>query len=249
MIYSFSKLQDFQKCPNCFHAKHVLGYEDPQKSIDMEWGTVMHKVIEDYLLEDVDPVPAFTLQWSLLVNSTPLSRGRYSPEELSIIANTILKKFKAKRKNFGTDMMLETELKFTVSGVDFKGKVDYMGMYNDEPTLLDFKTTATRYDITSAQLSNQLALYAYGAKDVLDYHPKLVAFFPMVKSTESIQNLVTANVTNSWLTKRLDEVMMCVEMVEYAIAKNRWPSNRANCFYCKTREHGIRELGKLKETT
>lgn len=248
MIYSYSKLQDFLKCPCCFHAKHILGYEDIEKSADMEWGSAIHKVIEDYLLEEVDPSAAFPLLWDLVQQTPDLKFGRYNAGILSQIAVSILRKFKTKRKNFGPKMVLETEVKFKLNGIDFSGKIDYMGDYQSVPMVLDFKTSAMKYETNAAELSSQLALYTHAAKDVLDYHAKEAAYLVMVKSTESIQNLVKTEVTNKWLTTRLDEVKMWVDMAEEAKVKNRWPSNRQTCFYCKRRENGLKDIGRIKET-
>lgn len=197
----------------------------------MKFGTAIHLGVEAILTgsgNDVSGVNLFALFWNL--EKTKNNKyGRYGWQELLDQGVRLLERFeRLHAKHFVVNQM-EQRLYGRIDDIKVEGTPDFLGLYKDVETVVDFKTSGSRYDKEKIKGSEQLHLYSYLASQTGNFQPKQIAYVVFVKGTApSIQCLV-----EPLHQERIDQVLANVRQqakdIEYKIDNNTFTRNYANC--------------------
>jgi hypothetical protein len=108
----------------------------------------------------------------------------------------------------------------------FEGTPDFFGDLDGIPTLLDFKTAASRYDDDKLACADQQRLYSYLIQRELKVEVKQIAYLVFIKSvkTPAIQ-LQVSPLDQAELTSRL----LNIEAQARQLTQGEYPKNYGSC--------------------
>ena len=182
MVWSYSRLQSFLKCPYCFFVHYITG-EDEDDTFLASYGSFVHQIHQlvfsgflkrsdaaDYYLENFEDFVHGGIPKEIF---TPYYRGAYEY-------------FKDMPKFPGEIVGIETEFNFDIKGNPFHGYTDLITREDDGLVLYDHKAKnlkpysnrkkPTKTDIELDEYSRQLYLYAEAIKQNLGEYPVRLVF-------------------------------------------------------------------------
>jgi hypothetical protein len=220
----FSKLADARKCLRFYEEKHIKGTPVPvNKTGDLEFGTAMHLGINEILLgrEGLD---VFDMYWDTCKDA---EFDRYNHANYKEMAEVFLTRFaRLHAKKFKPHMM-EERMYTTLGPHKHEGTPDFLGDFEGVPSVVDFKTSGTRYNNLKVVIDTQMPLYAVYAKQALSYEAKQVVYVVFIKSTTapSIQ-ILKRPLTQSDYN---DTIISVVEECDDLVSRKVFPKNPSNC--------------------
>lgn len=219
-----SKISDFRTCPKLYKLKHID--KIPQVSLpggDLEFGTAMHLALND-LLTGGAGLPIFNLYWDSL-KGKPVEYGRLSQEQLKDIGEVLLARFQRLHLKHFRPVSMEERISGVLGSKKVEGTPDFIGWYKDIPSIVDFKTSGSKYDRKKIECDEQMPLYAELAKRVLGFEAKQLVYLVFIKGEVSIQTL------SRDLTKGEQALVVqnVIETCDDISERKTWPKNPQGC--------------------
>lgn len=247
MIIRHSTLEAYLQCHRKFYTLYVEGKVEKQNSSALAFGTAIHTAIEAALSGD-DPFTTFSAYWNS-IKPEHLEYDRYSWDDLNTMALDIflpkfMKNIRKKLSNVETEIKMEASIlggKHTLQGT-----ADWVGEFDGEFTLGDWKTSATRYYPNKIQRSLQMYIYAWLYKQNYGKLPKALRYTVFIKSERSIQNNLRIELTEELLNDRMRIVEeICKDIVsKEGQVKECWYPN-PSC-YCISPKDCFKLIGEIK---
>jgi len=149
-------------CGEQYRLYYISKLRPKVASANLVFGTTMHQVLADFLYRGADPMAAFVRTWEE-VQGTPLKFSlRESWSSLNIIGQGLLEKFvKEELPKLGQVHAVEKPFTLGITGLDLPiiGVIDLIAQVGGKMTVVDFKTSSSRYEPHEAALSDQLTTY------------------------------------------------------------------------------------------
>ena len=188
---SFSKFDDYAKCPKMFWYKHVLNaLPKNQEANALYKGSMFHKIVEDVDNPEM-PEKKGDLKSMLSELESSWDPSKYlqssvqkeTEDKQSLIpAITSYQKWNSENKNTITDV----ELKFStqIGGFQVNGKIDRIEKTPEgDFVIIDYKTGGKNKKVTKVEESLQLNMYCLALQEHKRYGklPKIASFFYVEK--------------------------------------------------------------------
>lgn len=204
--YSYSMLSTFLRCPALYKMQYIdkipLG-EEP--SLALDFGTALHAAL-NASLEGADGDAVFDAYWGTLFNKV-YPKGRHSSDDLKDMGTLFLDRFNRLHKcNY---KLLRAEDRFYVTtprGIKLEGTMDALVEYKGKITLMDFKTSATRYAPDRTKNSMQLALYTYLAEKTLNIKIEQIGYTVFLKQKDPSIQVILMDLDRGWLDKMINNI-------------------------------------------
>lgn len=196
--YSYSMVSTYLRCPALFKMLYIDGIKpDEPPSLALHFGTALHCGLNS-LLEGGD-YSSFGIYWDS-VNALNFAKGRHNWEDLRAMGEVFLSRFQKLHQPHYELISGENRLFSTLpSGIRCEGTADALVRYKGKATLMDFKTSATRYGDEKPRSSMQLALYAYLAEKEMGTKIDQVAFTVFIKTKEPTIQVQVMGLSREWL--------------------------------------------------
>jgi hypothetical protein len=226
--YSYSQLSAAYRCNQYFKLLYVDRLKPPQaKSDALHFGSSMHSAIEEYLTHGSNIIDSFHAYWS--IEADKIEFGRYSRSEHENMAEILLTRFERKYAKKIKVHQQEVRLFGNISeGIRIEGTPDLLGDYEGVPSVIDFKTSASRYPKEKVFLGEQMPLYAHLAKQN-GYNPTQVVYIIFVKGQTPGIQVLTFELKSDYIDKVLANVRQQCENLEVIRANNSWTRNTNSC--------------------
>jgi hypothetical protein len=221
---NYSALNAAQRCLQLYKYQYLDKLPQPApESGDMAFGTAMHAGVQA-LLENADGISVFTLYWDS-EKDKDLAYGRFKWVELREIGIKLLTRFERLHKKKFKPVSIETRLYSHLGGYRVEGTPDFIGYVDEAPSVVDFKTSGSVYNKDKIVCSEQMYLYAYMAKQELQFPATQLVYYVFCKAEERIQ-VITYELTEEKLKAMLNNIVMqCDELVN----RKAFPKNRNSC--------------------
>lgn len=219
-----SKLADFRTCPRLYKLKHIDKVPQPVlPSGDLEFGTAMHLSLNT-MLSGGAGLSIFSTYWES-IKDKPIQYGRFDWAQHKDIAERLLTRFEKLHKKHFEPVSMEERISMRVGEHRIEGTPDFVGKYRGVPSIVDFKTSGSKYDKRKIYCDEQMPLYAELAKRVHGFEAKQLVYVVFIKGEVSIQTL-TRELTG---TERTSIVQNVVETCDDLAARKAWPRNPDGC--------------------
>lgn len=224
-------INDFLQCPAAFYKRHILGESDPKKSSALEYGTALHLGIRS-ILDGEDGIADFNLYWESL-RDTDMVYYRHGWQELSDLANKkFLPNFQKSHAKKYRDIQQEITLSMPFMGEHtLQGTIDCVGLYEDELTISDWKSSTTEYKRQKIEKNPQLYIYAKLYEHQYGQLPTQLLYKVFIKSEGRIQT-VKKTLTKQYLCNIINSTENVVHAMLHMIETKRLYHNHESC-YCK----------------
>jgi len=235
---SFSKFDDYSKCPKQFWYKHVLNaLPSNQKATTMYKGKMFHKIVEDSanpeMPDKTDDLKSLLVDLESSWNTSEYLQSSIQKENQDkqslVSALTSYQKWTSENKNEIT----ATELRFSthIGGLQVNGVIDRVEKTpEDDYVIIDYKTGGKNKKIKKVEDSLQLNMYCIALKENKNYGklPKLASFF-YVEKPEGEQHF-DYEVSQS----KVDEVKRVLETYAESIKRKEFDATpeQWTCKYC-----------------
>lgn len=232
---SYSMLSTALRCNRLYKHLYVdkLTPEEPP-SLSLHFGTALHMAINAILEGGGGQagVAVFMAYWGS-VRGLPFRNERYDWPEYGEMGSVFIERFTRLYAKRLEPQLMERRLYVKSPSYDtglrltFEGTPDFFGDLDGVPTLLDFKTSGTRYDNDKHATADQMRLYAYMVQQGLKVEVKQIAYLVFVKSvkTPSIQ-LQVAPLDQAELLARIKNMEVQADQLTY---KGAYPQNFGAC--------------------
>jgi len=204
--WSFSGLKDFINCPRQYHEVKVLQQFKKTVSSQMQYGTEVHKALEDYARDKVE-LPAFYKGYK---NSVDVL--------LNIPGDRYLEyKFALKQDRI-------TPCGFDDPEYWVRGIVDFMVVDEDTAYIIDYKTGNNKYpDLNQLKL---MALMAFAHFPKVEYVKAGLMFVAHNSFMDEFYKRI--DIPKLWAAFGSD-----LQRLEYSVSSNIWPTNPSPlCRWC-----------------
>ncbi len=121
---------------------------------------------------------------------------------------------------------LERSIDFNVGKYNFNGTPDFIGLYDNVESLIDFKTSAMAYDKDKLLVNEQLYLYAHAANTVLGCDIKQIVYTVFVKDKQRRIQTIVHSLDQNKLQKMLENVENQCNLLSSITV---FPKNRNSC--------------------
>jgi hypothetical protein len=223
--YWFSKIQDYDHCPAYFKAKHIENsLPEQEKGLDLEFGTALHLGLNE-TLQGGDGESLFNMYWDSV--NPELRKFKFDHKCLRYNGNIFLQRFERLHAKHFKPFKMEERI-FTQFGPHLiEGTPDALSEYKGVPTVVDFKTSSSKYDPKKILCEGQLSLYAALAEQTGIYSPKQKTYIVFVKDFKepSIQTL-SAPLTKEGIEATKENVVNTIEEIE---SRKVFRKNTSNC--------------------
>lgn len=224
-----SHSQSMLKIANKCLREYKLNFIDnikPERvdSSALQFGTACHTAMQA-ILEGGNGLEVFSLYWAS-VKEKPLQYYKFNWEALKNIGEVLLTRFeRLHAKNFKIAHPMEVRLYGDINGQKVEGTPDFIGEYKGIPSLVDFKTAKAPYSKHSIEISEQLHLYAYLAKQCLNYEVEQIVYVVLSKNPIRIQVLEKKLAE----TNHNDIILNIGTQLEELSARIKFPQNLNSC--------------------
>jgi hypothetical protein len=257
--FRYSSLTDYHKCPKYFELKHLLGLDDGSgRSGEMRFGSALHLGIQD-LFEGGDGVDVFNVFWDLQKNEkleysyyNRLSHADHMKLGLSLLEifrDEHLKKFKREH--------IEKTMVGKAGEHSFRGTADFIGVFKDKRSIVDWKTSGQPYDQYKLIYNEQLYGYAELFRQETGEMLEQAVYGVAVKDPKNPRWQFKVNtITRQKLDNVLDNIALVCEDIS---SRTRFHRNPNQCvigkricpFFkkCHSSQEGDVGQGKEEEST
>jgi hypothetical protein len=220
MIYSYSRLSLYQKCPKQFYYKYVLQLEDQKITKPLALGKAVHKGIESV-------IEGLSLDEAVLKGYTECDFH----QGVSIIDITELVKRAPVTKNMGeTEFYFRLPLSNSPDSPKIQGYIDLV----QGNKLKDWKTNWRRYAVND---NHQIALYAWALSKLKGYDliEGSLYFLRFKKEYKYFFSHMEMERSRQWALNLANEINLKIEMLDILPEKVNalFPVNPSRaCLYC-----------------
>lgn len=210
MIIRNSMIDTYIQCKRKFHEIYIQGRTEKQTSSALAFGSAMHAALASWAQGD-DPFSTFSIYWDS-VKAQNLEYDRYSWSDLNELAleSFLPKWMKLHAKKFKNIQSEETLTSPLFDGHILQGTYDAVTDYEGELTLIDYKTSASRYYQNQIERGFQLYIYAYLYTMKYGVMPKAIMYKVFIKSEKSVQTL-SIPLTKSKLDEQMGKVTIIIK--------------------------------------
>ena len=204
MIIRHSQIEQYLQCHRKYYLSHVLGQTEERTSSALAFGSAMHSALQAFI-EGGDPFVAFSLYWDSVQGQNLEYDHNYDWETLNRIAlDSFLPKFlkgpAMKLRNAESEMTLTAPI---LGEHTLQGTIDWIGEYDGEFTLGDWKTSKSRYHESKIYKSLQMYIYAYLYLKNFGRLPDYLRYTVFVKTDRGLQNNLSIKLTNELVMHRM----------------------------------------------
>lgn len=230
MIFRYSQIDSFLRCPAAWYKTYILGEAETKKSSALEFGTALHLGIKT-ILEGEDGIWSFNMYWDS-VRDLDMIYYRHGWDELRKLAvEKFLPNFERLHAKKFSDIKQEQQLSMPIGEHTLQGTFDCLGMYEDELTLCDWKTSTAEYKRNKIEKNPQLYIYAALCKHTYGTLPTQIMYKTFVKSEGRIQTM-KLSLSEERLDKMMSNVANIVDSMVYILGTKKLYHNHESC-YCR----------------
>lgn len=159
MIYRYSTIQDFYKCPRYYELKNIHGIKEEQSSSALIFGTLVHEAINTLLKGRSGALVKFVDEWDKIRGIEMVYYGRDTWGMMQNDGIELINKFEQYQIKHFEPTFLEQKLSGSIKTIKVEGTVDCAGLYKGIPAIVDFKTSSKRYQKDKLLVNDQLYVY------------------------------------------------------------------------------------------
>lgn len=202
MKWSYSSYSAAQQCLQKYKYLYIdeIKPEAPYSG-ELKFGSALHEAMHS-MMKDEDWESVFDVMWCYEKVQDNVY-GRYDWKALNEIGIKLLSRFERLHKKKFKPLIMEERFYKEVEGLQLEGTPDFIGEYNGQLALFDWKTAAYNYDKVKEIISLQLYLYSY----IYDKPLNKLGYVVFNKGTESIQ-ILEWGFNKEQQKKLLDEMFM-----------------------------------------
>jgi len=223
--FRYSALDTAQRCLHKYNLLYLKGYKHATESGDQHFGTALHLGLASHF-EGEDAVTQFLVYWRSIKGHPLIQYARYSWEEYLSLGEVFLSRWV--RLHAKKYKLFKSEQRGSIKIGDFQyaGTPDFIGYYEDEPAIIDFKTSQSEYSIDKLLSNEQLWSYVPIARS-MGFDPKVLRYVVFIKSAERIQTNIKIELTDQLLNAKLENMKMQMRDLS---SRKEFPKNPSACF-------------------
>ncbi len=229
--WSYSHYSAAMRCLRYYQHSIVLGTPTTEpESPDLAFGSALHSAL-NATLHGEDGERVFELYWKSYYDK-PLAYDRFDWNYLYGLGLSFISKWTRTYASKYKVVQTEQRLFATYKGIKLEGTPDFVGLYEDIPSVRDFKTSAYNYSKDKTAIALQLYLYAYLSIQNGVLSPKTLGYDVFTKSTGVVQKPITWDFKHEDMIKALDNMVSYVELLR---KQEGYPQNYNSCLMGKNR--------------
>lgn len=192
-----SKIQTYETCPRMYYFKYVAKVPVETTSANLPFGSAIHTGVEQFLLNDSDPVEVFVAEWKKANETQPIQfSSQWTQSEMNDTGVRLMELFPKHWKAWGFQIAYENDdkpliermfvmnLKHDDLDVNFRGKID-IGLFlpTGQLGVLDWKAPAQASSLVFAERADQHTAYQMLVENEtdLDMYVDKVGYADLVK--------------------------------------------------------------------
>ncbi len=225
--WSYSAYSTALQCLRKFQYLYIdkIVPEGPE-SCDLIFGSAIHSAI-NAVLTGQNGAAIFEMYWESY-KEKDVEYGRYKWADLAQIGAKFVRVFSERHADKYALQFAEKRLYGQHNGIRLEGTPDFYGMYNENLSLRDFKTSSRNYEPAKSDCALQLYLYAYLYKQNFESSRiDTLGYTVFNKSTGTIQQL-TWDFDEYQMLTALDHLTSYAKILSPAIGANP-PGNFNAC--------------------
>lgn len=226
----YSKINSSQTCLKKYQYQYVLDIApEGQISSALEFGSAVHLGLEA-LFEQDDPVLHFETYWDS-IKKKPIDWGRYDWQSHRDMGIIMLQRFKRLHYPHLEPILFEKRLYADMDGTKFEGTPDFYGHYKGVLSIVDFKTSSSRYMQHRLDVAQQLMNYAWLVERNGHDFPKQLVYIVFIKGMSRGRANPSIQVLTRELTREMVDATMANMKVlaEELKARREFPKNYGAC--------------------
>ena len=157
-----SRVNRYLLCPEQYRLYYVERLRPKVPSGSLVFGQVIHLSLAGHFKDTTDPLKTFGDYWTA-IKGVPLDFSKQETwEKLNDSGRQLLEKFMAEeRQKLGAVAAVEQPFTLALTGMEYPlvGVIDLLVEVHGTPTVVDFKTSGSRYGVHEADMSDQLTAY------------------------------------------------------------------------------------------
>lgn len=225
----YSAISAYYKCPRLYQLDYIekLPKVGPESSA-LHFGSAVHLAIED-VLQGGPGVLTFQMLWESRRNQDMVYYGRESWESLMADGERLLSLFKRNHAKHIKAAYVEEQISGVYDKVKLMGTVDCAGEYKGVKSVIDFKTSGTRYPAEKLVVSEQLYVYNHLLSSERQYDAVQHVYIVLRKTGrdgEAGIQVITKPVSPAELTATLNNVR---DVALEIAARKTFTMNRGHC--------------------
>lgn len=166
---SHSRVNRYLHCPEQYRLYYLEGLRPRVPSASLVFGQIVHQALAHLFQSRGDPVQFFLESWQGVSDLEIQYSRSDSCEKLRASGEALLTKFVEEELPRISDVEA-SERPFTLNvtslGLPFVGVIDLLAAVDGERTVVDFKTSGSRYAEHQARMSDQLTAYHLAEPEV-----------------------------------------------------------------------------------
>lgn len=227
--FSYSQLSTALSCQQLYTYLYIDKLKVEEKeSLALHFGTALHSAL-NALLEGSDGNAAFTAYWDSVANMD-FESGRHNHANLSDMGHIFIDRFqKLHLKNY---KLLHGETRLfgsSPTGIQLEGTPDAIAEYKGKLSLIDFKTSSSRYQDGRVEASDQLRLYAYLAQQHYGIKIEQLVYVVFIKQKEPSIQVLVQDLNQDELIIRIFNIEVQCSQLQAAL-KMQVAKNHNACF-------------------
>ncbi|MCI0627787.1 MAG: PD-(D/E)XK nuclease family protein [Acidobacteria bacterium] len=145
---SFSRINRYLLCPEQYRLYYIENLRPKLESASLVFGALVHRALADLFQNGVDPVQDFQDAWAALKDAPLRFSRKDSWQSLAKQGEVLLTKFfEEEAGQFKNITSIEKVFELNVSSLDmpFIGVIDLVAELRGKRSVIDFKTSQTKY--------------------------------------------------------------------------------------------------------
>lgn len=228
--HSYSHISTAYRCGQLYKYLVIDNLKtDQPESGDMKFGTAIHLAIESILTNPkADYMGLFELFWDLERGHNN-KYGRYTWDDLREQGHTLLARFERLHAKKFKAFKMEERLYGRIGNIEVEGTPDFIGDYEGKKSLIDFKTSGSRYNKDKIKVSEQLYLYTELARQAFGFIPEQVVYVVFVKGSNPSIQCISEDFNQTRSTRILQNLEKQGLEIEQKIKNNSFTRNYGAC--------------------
>ncbi|MEX2526449.1 MAG: PD-(D/E)XK nuclease family protein [Gemmatimonadota bacterium] len=166
---SYSRIQRYLHCPEQYRLYYVKGLRPRSPSASLAFGQIVHQALAHLFQERGDPVQRFRESWEGAREAALTYAQRDSWEKMAEAGERLLEKFVTEElPKLGRVESAEKEFRLDITSLEAPliGFMDLVAEVEGVRTVVDFKTSGSKYGEHEAAMSDQLTAYQLAEPEV-----------------------------------------------------------------------------------
>ncbi len=213
MIWSYSRLQCFENCPQAFYLKYIEQIENNKSnSFFSDYGTFIHKILEQYYSYDLslfELADKYKDEYNYNIRSMPPYNNQKIADKYLEAGLSYFETFDDPFNQYKI-IGVEEHFTFEIDGYKFQGFIDLIAQkQNGDIIVIDHKTqSAPKIKKEKEKLFRQLYIYSRYVYEKYEKYPTklLINLVREGKILEEEFNIDTYNSSLFWLTDTIKQI-------------------------------------------